>query len=70
MEVRQRQVQATADIDGIPVRKRMSSSNPYKEHPSVANVPCYEDYGSMLRLIPSTIDVDDRYNRCSDDSAL
>ncbi|GKU09881.1 unnamed protein product [Fusarium langsethiae] len=70
MEVRQRQVQATADIDGIPVRKRISSSNPYKEHPSVANVPFYEDYGSMLRLIPSTIDVDDRYNRCSDDSAL
>ncbi|KAF4969921.1 hypothetical protein FSARC_2940 [Fusarium sarcochroum] len=70
MEVRQRQVQATADIDGVPVRKRMSPSNPYKEQPSVANVPCYVDYGSMLRLIPSTTDVDERYNRCSDDSAL
>ncbi|KAF4457327.1 hypothetical protein F53441_717 [Fusarium austroafricanum] len=64
MEARQRQIQATADIDGIPVCKRMSSSNPYKEQPSVDNVSCCEDYGSMFR------DVDDRYYRSSDEPAL
>lgn len=69
MEVRQRQIQATADIDGIPVRMRMSSSNLYKEQPSVAIVPCYEDYGSIIRLMPSTPDVDDQYHRYSDESA-
>jgi hypothetical protein len=70
MEVRQRQIQATDDIDIIPVRKRMSSSNPYKEQPSVDDVPCYEDYGSMLRFTPSTPDVENRSYRYSDESAL
>lgn len=70
MEVRQRQIRATADIDQIPARKRISFSNRYTEQPRVDNAPYYEDYGSMIRLIPSTPDVDDRYYGYSDESVL
>ncbi|OBS17430.1 hypothetical protein FPOA_12078 [Fusarium poae] len=48
----------------------MSSSNSYREQPKLDNIPCYEDYGSMLRFIPSTPHVGSRYYRSSNESAL
>ncbi|EXA29291.1 hypothetical protein FOVG_19212 [Fusarium oxysporum f. sp. pisi HDV247] len=70
MEARQRQIQAIAAIDGIPVHSRMSSSNPYKNQPSVNNIRFNEDYRRSFHLVTSTPDDDDRHHAYSDESPL
>ncbi|KAK2469549.1 hypothetical protein H9L39_18820 [Fusarium oxysporum f. sp. albedinis] len=70
MEAHQRQIQAVAAIDGIPVHSRTSSSNPYKNQPSANNIRFNEDYRRSFRLVTSTPDDDDRYYAYSDESPL
>ncbi|KAF4477180.1 qde-1 RNA-dependent RNA polymerase [Fusarium agapanthi] len=70
MEARQRQIDALAAIDRIPVHGRKSSSNPYQTQPSLNNIRFNEDYRRPFDLEPSTSDDDDQYYSYPDHSPL